>query len=281
MKLSVPSLVTNEKDFIDSVIAERANGCNKSYFNGISQHWKDRVVEYCTKSGNPELIEVSDTIETADKNKFINLYNSPQDTSVQKPLLETLRERRLQLCPCCGEDGTPNTLDHYLPKNTYPEFSILSKNLFPMCDICQGEKGTKDRNELNQRLFIHPYYDDFIEQQLLKLIIDPPYESPNDFTIKICPALATEDKELVERHIEEINLEKRFSKYFKDQYFRLLKLVNNIRNDGDDVYTMLKSFTLMACSQSVNSWEHLFYSSIIEDEDLLIFLIEGALPTCR
>lgn len=62
-------------------------------------------------------------------------------------------------CPFCGISES-STLDHYLPKEQYPEFAIFPKNLVPCCAICNTrkrdriiDKGTK------VRMFLHPCYD--------------------------------------------------------------------------------------------------------------------------
>ena len=272
VKLNTPNIGIDEDKFIDLVVSERTIEPNKTFFRRYSPIWKERVNEYIVKSGNPELVSNSLAVITSEKTKFINLYSHPSDTSAQKPILDNLRERSIQICPCCGEDGTPNTLDHYLPKDKYPEFSILSKNLFPMCDICQGKKSTKDTDNLNQRIFIHPYYDDFINNQILNLVIEPPYQSPINFFLVVNDILHIDQQNLVNRHITELGIHQRYSKYFRDQYFRILRVVSDIRNNGDDVVVMLNQFARMAKLKSINSWEHIFYSSVINDEDLIHFL---------
>ena len=60
-------------------------------------------------------------------------------------------------CPFCDLNES-STLDHYLPKRVYPEFSILSKNLLPCCSPCNSHKSTMI-SESGNRLFFHPYFD--------------------------------------------------------------------------------------------------------------------------
>jgi hypothetical protein len=43
-------------------------------------------------------------------------------------------------CPMCGF-GEASTLDHYLPRSVYPEFSVLALNLLPACARCNLLKG--------------------------------------------------------------------------------------------------------------------------------------------
>lgn len=62
-------------------------------------------------------------------------------------------------CPFCGISES-STLDHYLPKERYPEFSVFPENLVPSCAVCNTRK--RDRileTGTNVRMFLHPCYD--------------------------------------------------------------------------------------------------------------------------
>lgn len=62
-------------------------------------------------------------------------------------------------CPFCGI-GESSTLDHYLPKEQYPEFSVFPMNLVPSCAVCNTRKGDRILDERTMaRMFLHPYYD--------------------------------------------------------------------------------------------------------------------------
>jgi hypothetical protein len=278
VKLNIPQLVPDEDAFIDSVVEQRTVEPNKTYFNNYAGNWKLRVSEYLDNLGNPENIIDSTITTISDKNRFINLYGSKDDNYIQKPIIDSLRERELQFCPSCGEDGTPNTLDHYLPKKPYPEFSILSKNLFPMCDICQGEKGVKTVDDNGDKIFIHPYYDGFAENQIIELKISVPYQSPTNFKIEAVSGLSIDQQSLVNRHITELNLQQRYSKYFKNQYMRLLKLVSGIRGRNANVKDSIINFHDMEQMKATNSWGHIFYAGVLADNDLLEYLETGKLP---
>jgi hypothetical protein len=84
--------------------------------------------------------------------------------SVETAPMTTLRGNLLKRisvarCPFCGISES-STLDHYLPKEQYPEFSIFPMNLVPSCAVCNTRK--RDRivdTETNVRMFLHPYYD--------------------------------------------------------------------------------------------------------------------------
>ncbi|SFB44398.1 hypothetical protein SAMN03159488_03879 [Pseudomonas sp. NFIX10] len=77
-------------------------------------------------------------------------------TALRADLLKRISVAR---CPFCGI-GESSTLDHYLPKEQYPEYSIFPRNLVPSCATCNTRK--RDRildEETRVRMFLHPGYD--------------------------------------------------------------------------------------------------------------------------
>jgi len=77
-------------------------------------------------------------------------------TTLRAGLLDRITVAR---CPFCGISES-STLDHYLPKEQYPEFSIFPKNLVPSCAVCNNRK----RDRILQvgtdvRMFLHPCFD--------------------------------------------------------------------------------------------------------------------------
>lgn len=277
MVVRLPRPNADQDAFIDQVVAQRQGGGNAAFFTGIKANWKLRVQSYRDHGGDPAVIRPM-TAFTGYAGRFQNLYLNPSEHSVQRPVLQALRLRTHQFCPACGEDGTPNTLDHYLPKQTYPEFSITAWNLFPMCDICQGEKGTKTVNAANERLFLHPYFDQFMDAQVLELQIGTPYNAPTSISVAPHNALAAAESALVGRHLDELNIAKRFNHFFKSEYLRLLRLVRDIRADDMDVTAMLGYFRRNARDKSINSWGHVFYTAVLSNSALMDYLHDGQLP---
>jgi hypothetical protein len=278
MKLDLPKVV--HADMIDAIVDERQGGINAAYFTGIREAWKARVLAYVEAGGNPEVIQPWPNI-AQHKTKLKSLYLNAKEGSTQKLILDELRSRKLQLCPACGEDGTPNTLDHYLPKETYPEFSILPANLSPMCDACQGEKSSKTLDEDSRRLFLHPYFDQIQDLQLVQFAIGQPFDAPE--TIELTPhvdldaALAA----LVVRHLAELGISKRYHRFFRDEYMKLLRLVQHMRTRQQSVRDNLELFRDYAYQKSVNSWLHIFYTGVLANEDLLVYLEGGVLASFR
>lgn len=279
IRLNPPRLGLDDIELIKQIVNERQRGKHQAYFLRIKDAWITRVLEYIEFGGNSEFIETwGEMNDPSVHGRFKNLYLSPAEQSVQKPLLEKLRNRELDYCPACGEDGTPNTLDHYLPKNVFPEFSVTIVNLFPMCDICQGAKGVKINNDEGERIFIHPYFDDFIDQQVLILDIRGPFNAPTSIVISPHPDIDRELQELITRHITELDIPARYYRYFQSNYLRLLRLVGKIRHKGLNVREQLENFRDMALEKSINSWGYIFYDSVLHNENLMEYLSNEVLP---
>lgn len=96
-------------------------------------------------------------------------------TSSTKPfrgLYAALLNESVAECPYCG-GGEASTLDHFLPKETFPEFAILSLNLVPSCARCNGLKGEHIlATSGSGRRFTHPYFDDLPAGQFLAVDVE-------------------------------------------------------------------------------------------------------------
>lgn len=276
-RLELPAI--DDDAYITGVVLERQAGINAAYFTCIRENWQDWVREYVRVHGDPAQMPASQ-IGDMDKKKFHNLYTGAQTGSVHGEQLKKLRDGKPQFCPACGEPGQPNTLDHYLPKELFAEFSITPANLFPMCDTCQGFKGVLTVDGAGLRYFIHPYFDDFTREQLLLIEFQPPFDAPT-MILKVNPVLAPEASQLTRRHIEKIKLETRIQHFMRDEYSHLLRLAQDIREEGGDVQVSLRQFARVYRSKSVNRWEHLWYASVLADNALVTYLAEEPLPPLR
>lgn len=277
MRLPMPAF--DSVGLVAQVVAERQGGMNRNFFNAIQAEWTQRVQHYLDSNGSPHAVPKWAAVQSR-STTFLNLYLTPAEGSVQGNVLKALRDHQLTICPACGEPGTPNTLDHYLPKGGYPHFCITPANLFPMCDACQKAKGEKTGNAQSPRFFIHPYFDVFVAQQVLRLQIAAPFDAPA-FQLVVLDDLNPGDASLIRTHVRELEIEKRYAKFFGNAYLRLLRLVHKMRTDGQDVPGSLATFRFGVAHPSVNGWEHVFYDAVLNTPALLNYLTQADLPQYR
>jgi len=292
-------------ELVKEVINERVH--HKDFFEALEQDWLTQIDNYQNNSGNPVVISALDlaryisderirdeaTKEPKNgesdspaerlygrrKDSLINLYAAKEGTDTHVILDSMRRKHGLKFCPSCGEPGKPGTLDHYLPKADYPELSIVLVNLTPMCEQCQGEKGTSALDEDGNKLFIHPYYDP-IDNVALSLVISEPFSSPSAFTIEITQDVEEPLKSLIERHITGVRFRERFEEFCIDEYSDLLTVFAEERaeENPDDAERIVRRFLTKNERQSHNRWEAIFYRGVLSNPELLDFLNNGELP---
>lgn len=279
MVMVLPAPAACSLQLVDDVVAERQGGKNAGFFSGVAQDWRERVQAYIDGAGSPEIVETWPDIEHK-KNSFLNLYLSPAEGSVQGAILAALRDHELSLCPACGEAGAPNTLDHYLPKGKYPHFCVTPYNLFPMCDACQTNKKEKTGDAANPRFFLHPYFDVFVADQVIALSIEPPFATPT-FDLSPVADLTVPQRALVGCHIRELGILPRYARFFRNEYQRLLKLVDQLRTADLDVEEHLTSFRYRAAMPTANAWDHVFFAAVLADPALTEYLTVSELPAYR
>lgn len=270
-------------EILKEIINERHK--YKKFYGRIAGDLMGQAEVFIEHHGNPlmltplDLNRYTDSKEEADKRKqsLIGLY-TPQDKKLPFRQLEVMRKYNgLVVCPSCGEPGRPRTLDHYLPKDKFPELSVLLLNLTPMCDWCQGEKLTDYVTADGKKRYIHPYFDD-VSMPLFSIVFMPPFSTPM-IDVSVSKEISNELSLLVSSHLEGIDFLSRFKEYFKTRYISVLRLAQECRNeDAKCLRERLTLFLGMEKEKSVNSWDAVLYRSILEDSALMEYLESGALP---
>jgi hypothetical protein len=121
--------------------------------------------------GAPEVADLPEvTLTPLQSEALIHAYEvtTAPMTALRGQLLDRIIAVR---CPFCGL-GESATLDHYLPKEKFPQFSTFSKNLVPCCTPCNTRKSQLIVDgDTDIRLFLHPYFDEIPDASFLALNI--------------------------------------------------------------------------------------------------------------
>lgn len=72
--------------------------------------------------------------------------------------LKKLNGGKELICPLCGLDACEH-LDHYIPREIMPEFSVFKPNLIPLCHDCNEDKRALWLNAHGERLFFNAFFD--------------------------------------------------------------------------------------------------------------------------
>jgi 5-methylcytosine-specific restriction endonuclease McrA len=124
---------------------------------------------------------------------------------------ELLNLAPLGICPLCGFCQA-ETLDHYLPKAGFPQFSVLPFNLIPACWSCNHGKLDSTVETAGQQP-LHPYYDHahFISDQWL--FADVQQSAPVSVKFLVSPPALWDNisKERVVAHFKSFELPRKYS----------------------------------------------------------------------
>ena len=270
-------------EILRGIINERQK--YKPFYNRITNDLINQAEMFIEHHGNPigltplDMNNYTDSEEEARKRKksLIGLY-TPKCEKLPFVQLETMRKHNgLVVCPSCGEPGRPRTLDHYLPKDIFPELSVLLLNLTPMCDWCQGEKLTDYVTEDGQKRYIHPYFDD-VNRPLFSITFAPPFSTPS-IDIAVKEEIPDDLSLLVESHLEGVDFLTRFKEYFKTRYISVLRSAHSCRQpEAKKFRDTLALFMEMEQEKSINSWDAILYRSILENDELMEYLENSPLP---
>jgi len=171
--------------------------------------------------GNP--FELDSSILSEDISKaLLRLYRSPPKTL--KHLIELKGRNGLGSCAVCG--SLHNTqIDHYLPKDVFPEYAVLSKNLIPACN-CNQAKWKNYKGTSTDERFINPHYDQFSHRRLLYVRFS---NARREYGTWIAPsakvelhiAKGTREHRIAEFHLRELLDRTKLSEWQAEQ-FRML-----------------------------------------------------------
>jgi len=218
----------------------------------------------------------------ADRDVLIEFYEKPP-----KKLNEELKNRRtkheLKDCPFCGNPLKPLTLDHFIPKSIWPDYSILPNNLIPQCKSCAPIKGEKYYDDKTSKsFFINPIYSDLLERIRLKIEIDFK-EDDNQFDFKI--RFLTDEKitknelERLKSHLETLKVKSRILVYCKTT---VSELINDCKAKKFDLKMVLKARKeeRFINDDSVRDWQTALFLGLLANDYFLIYLT-SLMPTKR
>ncbi|SDA25273.1 hypothetical protein SAMN03159355_03109 [Pseudomonas sp. NFPP10] len=127
---------------------------NRYLFSEAEHKLKIAYCTYISMEGSTEILPIKLSNEQID---FLRRAYSSRAKKYRLDWIDRLYMNKLLSCPMCGGEG-PRTIDHYLPKEWYPEFAVLSYNLIPSCGTCNSKRGSYNHPQQPHPV-LHPYFD--------------------------------------------------------------------------------------------------------------------------
>lgn len=243
--------------------------CGQKLWSGHQSVWRGAYQRYRSTKGNPWVNKPIST-QPDISNDLYNLYDSRKGSGYIKRIRDT---KDLGCCPVCGSTTT-GSVDHYLPRRAYPEFSIFAPNLVPACTNCNSSsKGTKIKGKKRNERFIHPYFDKLADEELWRVTFEPEFSAVG-IGYEPLPGLSWKDRRRVQFHLDNV-LGKQFYLAMENEWGNLRfkvgvearKLAPTPMTGSFVVNLAAEKFEDYSSRGRKNSWYAAFYRGMKIDKD--------------
>ncbi|HEL5401828.1 TPA: hypothetical protein UOJ25_001943 [Stenotrophomonas maltophilia] len=167
-------------------------------------------------------------------------------------------------CPYCGL-GQATTLDHYLPKSRFPQFSVSVCNLVPSCRDCQSKKG-RDYALHKSSQTLHPYFDNpsFFNESWVKAEVVSGVATTIRFYVDPPGGWSLAMKSRVQAHFIAHELEKRFGIEAACELAAVNESLAELRSNGqfNEIKYLLSNRAVGYARECVNSWQSALYAAL-------------------
>lgn len=139
-------------------------------------------------------------------------------------------------CPFCGI-VSPNSFDHYLPKENFPEYSVHPLNLIPCCTTCNGKKSEYWQEDGN-RAIINFYRDALPDEQFL--FVDINYLNADDeipsinFSINNDNGIPGDLYNIINKHFTRLDLCARYKEEIDKAISNIVITMISFNKSNDD-----------------------------------------------
>ena len=223
--------------------------------------------QYLVVRGNPFFVQ--NLTISALTSKYLQQYykSPPADLRFITELRNSLEHR---ICPMCGSMHR-GTLDHYLPKNKYPVFSIFSLNLIPACKCNIKRKEILIGPNMGERI-LHPYFDACLSERLITAKFSDLGPVPR-VSIQIIVSAQHSNYPVISFHFREIIEKTAIGGYLADRWSKLNRKPSLVVRAFDKNHTNptqlqhvleIEREKLDDLHGGKNNWDSVFISGLLD-----------------
>tara|TARA_R110001592_G_scaffold77695_4_gene233743 strand:+ start:836 stop:1657 length:822 start_codon:yes stop_codon:yes gene_type:complete len=225
--------------------------------------------DYKYKFDNNNLFAISaHGFDGEDKTNLLNLYSSQRKSIIElkKELTTNEFNQRINTCPNCTIEKVAS-LDHFIPKNEFPEFSVNPINLIPCCSTCNSKKKENWKGDKNL-LFLNLYSETIPNSQYL--FVDIVSKTEFTFELKNISNIDLNLFKVIESHYNKLNLLQRFREDSDEVISELDILISSFRdsiNDDKELLKFIKNHYLkIEARDGVNNWRVVLVKAMINSD---------------
>lgn len=166
-------------------------------------------------------------------------------------------------CPYCGL-GQASTLDHFLPKTSYPQYSVTPINLIPACKDCNTGKSAFSATIADEQC-LHPYFDhgEFSGHQWLHAEVIQTSPATISFYVNAPDFWDTISKNRINFHFSDFRLAQRFSVEAATEIASLRAYLILLSNPTPElIKDHLRMKATAEFNTQINSWKTAMYQAL-------------------
>jgi hypothetical protein len=225
---------------------------------------------YVPAGGRAHIVPRSGTWPVQEANWQRALY----DDTYENGRLEDIRGAALQAaenrCLLCSVTAT-GSLDHFLPRESFPALSLFALNLIAACDECNRTKGTAAHAD-QERQFVHPYFDPLpLDVPFLRCMPFAGAVLSPEFSIIPCPGVDADLHARLSWQFDTLELNKLYS----DEAIQLFRGSRRgwrelAEADSSDLVTDIgRSLRSEVSEFGCNRWKPAFLRGLLDHADFL------------
>jgi len=271
ISLQPPSAIPDDDAYLATI-------CNQNAW-ASSHHaqWLAAYNHYRTHLGNPWVVATSTFLPNIDKEQYA-LY----DTRRSGKRIRAVRNMpNLLCCPMCGSEMT-GSLDHFLPRDIFPEFSVMLANLVPACSHCNSSAKKSTYKGTYPESFIHPYFETLAASPIWLIEVVRPLVAVT-FKPRVLPSVPRSDSKRVAFHLKNI-LGNQFHLWAANRWATLPQVIRNAVGVSGTVSTvqvqseLTKQLAQANATTGLNSWLSAFFRGLQSDSEAHTFIANAAHP---
>lgn len=272
-KLTAPE-VTNADNLLDGAIARKRILAYVNSLKANEAYIKSRYSDYENNLNRLEDISGSAIVSSDDHDAIHSMFTSSFIKNMKNNELAQVYQECAGVCPFCST-GKLEEIDHYIPKEPYPEFTIYPLNLIPICNKCNKKKGEMFIDASGQRYFINFYSDNIDNLMFLDVTIsfdctDIVKTTKVSFMADFSKITDVYLRKIMERHYEKLELLKKYSEAADEEVSDLFAILSHqddnnkeeIKNAAFRVVIGKKNAQLSQAGR--NDWKYLLYEEMIK-----------------
>ena len=246
---------------------------NKDILLNIQDDIESQFDIYSGKFRDKKLYEITSlAFSEEEKESLINLYQyrSAIIQKIKGAILDSQEITINNTCQYCTLSEV-STLDHIIPKKSFPEFSVNPLNLFPCCAKCNSKKSNLwIKND--KHLFLNLYLDELPNKKYLIADFDFKDNIPMvTFSLGNPENIDNRTYEIIESHFSRLDLLRRMRERSNEKITDIINAIKGnykLNSDIDSVKSAIRETEENnKKAYGYNHWKSVLILSIIEKDE--------------